>query len=135
LSTIVSDQPANKYSSGPIRCASWCEERDGHPRETFARDQWCRSIDAPLTVSLHPPFETIDGGEAPAEARVYAAQDAGAAPYVTVVTHDDQGMNLTPTEARELARMLNHFAWVAEQDDRERNAFEIGRDYGDRQGA
>ena len=71
-----------------------------------------------------------DGTTQPATASVRAAQDPGKAAHVEVVNHNDQSMSLTPLEARELARNLNHFAWVAEQDPRERNAFELGRDAG-----
>ena len=130
MTASMSEQQTSKFSNGPIHCSSWCEEGDGHASAKFAADQWCRSIEGKVTVSLSAPWEMVDGSITPAQAVVYAGQDAGEAPHVGLVNHQDQSMDLTPAEARELARQLRHFAWVAEQDAQKRNAFEIGRDTG-----
>lgn len=117
-------------TTGPVRCASWCEDGDGHPLARFAADQWCRSIEGKIVTSHHEPWKMSDGTTTPAYARVYVAQDPGQRPRVDLVDYDDRGMELTPAEARDLAGMLVHMAWVAEQDEQQRNAFELGVDHG-----
>lgn len=123
--TALARVPA-KRATGPVRCASWCQDGTGHAAERLAADQYCYSIDGTVTVSLEPLVEVFDGPAIPAVARVYASQDPGEAPFVCLVNHDERGMNLTPTEARELAKQLNHYAWVAEEDQHRRDAFELG---------
>lgn len=130
--TVERTEPA--LSAGPIRCASWCADGTGHADEKYRDDQWCRSISASVVASLEAPAKWTDGTIRPAAAGVYAErQGSDVAALVTLVNHNDQGTELTPEEARDLAGQLVHFAWVAEQDGRERNAFEIGRDCGPRE--
>ena len=106
----------------PVRCASWCSDGTGHGRATHVEDQYCHSIYLDMTASLHDPAESEF---VTVYARKEAAEDKA---YVVVRTPDDQEMRLTVREVRELAERLEHVAWVAKQDTRERNAFELGRD-------
>lgn len=114
MSTALARVPAER-ATGPVRCASWCQDGTGHAAQRLAADQYCYSIDGTVTVSLEPPDEVFDGPAIPAVARVYALQNPGESPFVALVNHEDYPTNLTPFEARELAKQLNHFAWVAEQ--------------------
>lgn len=116
-------------ATGPVRCASWCEEGDGHREQKYAADQWCRSIEGKVMTTLYPAWETCDGETAQPYGVVQVQQDRGDRPHVMLLNPDDQGMRLTPDEAREVARLLNHFAWVAEQDEQKKLAFELGREF------
>lgn len=100
---------------GPITCTSWCETASGHADEVFAADQYCTSVSGNVALSGEEPWEMSDGTTRPAEARVYACQDPEQPAHVQLANHNDQGMGLSPAEARDLARQLNHYAWVAEQ--------------------
>jgi len=102
-------------ATGPIQCRPWCEDGDGHPRELFAEDQCCTSVEGRFVVSREESWLMVDGSTRPASAAVCAGQRPGEAAHVAVVTHNDQGVTLTPEEARVMARQLVHFAWVAEQ--------------------
>lgn len=122
MSTIVSEQSTTVRETVPrIECTAWCEVGDGHPSEIFAEDQWCRSVSAHTLVSLEDPEVMQDGSRQPAQSSVYASQDPGEAAHVVVVNHQDRAMRLTPDEARDQARLLQHFAWVAEQGEQARS--------------
>lgn len=121
------DTPSAR-ATGPVRCTSWCEEGRGH-LERYADDQYCYSVLTKITGSLLTPWEVSDGFM-PAYVHVLARAMPGAAAHVTYINEDDRETRLTPEEARELAGLLTHFAWVAEQDGRERDAFQIGVDAG-----
>jgi len=81
----------------------------------FRDDQWCTSIDGKVGASLSKPTTWDCGTTTPAEARVYASKDVDVAAVVTLCDPHDRALDLTPHEARDLARQLLHFAWVAEQ--------------------
>lgn len=115
----------------PVKCASWCTSGDGHTGAHSPGDQWCSSISFPVTLTREEPVLWGDGSLRPAQVSVYTSMDEGEPPFVSLVNNqNDLGTGLTPLEARELAAALTHAAWVAEQDDRERNALVIGRALG-----
>lgn len=101
-------------SAGPIQCAPWCRQGDGHPEVPFLDDQYCLSVEGVVLASFEEPTLWCDGTIRPAYAMVYAEKPAAGPARVTLVDVNDRGMYLTPHEARDLASQLQHFAWVAD---------------------
>lgn len=99
----------------PIDCTPWCTEGTGHTDAGHPDDQWCSSISFPVSLSLEEPILWSDDTTRPADTKVYASKDPGEPALVTLVDREDRGTRYTPAEARELARVLMHAAWVAEQ--------------------
>lgn len=126
--TAVSRRTTPRKPVTPIRCASWCEDGDGHADARFAEDQWCTSADIEITTRLHEEWEMVDGAVEPARMKVYTRRDPEAPAYAVVCTPEDAEIRLTPDEARQMAAALRHFAWVSEQDASLHNAFTIGAD-------
>ncbi|CAB4951989.1 unannotated protein [freshwater metagenome] len=114
---------ATRAELPPVRCASWCVHGDGHPGSRHREDQYCYSIYLEMKARLH-----VDPDEGDT-VTVYARKDAdNDQPFVVVCTPDDVEMRLTNREVHGLIERLQHAAWVAEQDRRERGAFDLGRD-------
>src|SRR5690349_12971809 len=97
MSTIVSDRQT---------CAPWCATHG---------DDSCYSVERETAITLHEPWDMSDGTTQSAQISARARRDAGSPTHVVLLTPDDDEVNLTPYQARELARSLEHYAWVAER--------------------
>lgn len=102
-----------------VRCAPWCVDGDGHPREHFRNDQCCNGPMQMLLFSLEDHAQAIPVSEIDAGAphcNVYARQNPHSLPMVVLhVFRDhhrheklsvDAEFKLTPAEAIELAENL-----------------------------
>lgn len=124
VTPITRNPTAPQTDQPPVRCASWCVHGDGHaPGYRHREDQYCYSIYLEMSASLHVDPNAGD------TVTVYARKSPdNPEPFVVVCTPDDVEVRLTNAEVHRLIERLQHAAWVSEQDDRERNAFELGRD-------
>jgi putative drug exporter of the RND superfamily len=98
----------------PIRCAPWCADNDGHPRELARTSQTCRGESTEVPMSLEPVKIEADECHQP---RVTAAAYRGfnEKPVVhvhvdTVGLSADAEVNLTVAEAMRLAAALSQVA-------------------------
>jgi hypothetical protein len=107
----------------PIRCASWCEDGDGHTHAGLPGDQACWSPAAYLNLSLEEKL-IESGGQYPQRVGVLARQSPDETPHVLVHLSDiavpgpvpwpdnivDHSLNLTTDEALWLADVLRSTA-------------------------
>src|SRR5690606_31222950 len=107
--------PADTAAATADARASYCPTRDGHPDEPLAEDKVCWSPDplvAPL--SLHPSPLVPNPAYAETMARRKQGQDLA---HLHIETrHHDVSFDLTPEEARRLARCLVAVAEQVEQE-------------------
>ena len=93
----------------PIKCASWCIHQDGHPDLRHVGDQRCETEEH--RTYLHQP---IDRREYECVTAYVERQGAHAKPNLHLGFDGMSGVDLTPREARHLARHLRRLAMLAE---------------------
>lgn len=94
----------------PITCAAWCSHQDGHPDMRYAVDQRCATEEA----RVHLDLADRDARNAHEYVGVYVQREGAAAtPHVYLHFDEDIGAELTPQEARRLARHLRRMAAMA----------------------
>ena len=100
-------QADERQTLPPITCTPWCVDGDGHPNEIGREDQWCYTGDAHIPASLHDPVKMNDGTTVPGWVSVYGqAWHHGRAPEIHLGQDEDAGMQLTVSEARQVAAAL-----------------------------
>ncbi|MGI5222274.1 hypothetical protein [Nocardia sp. CA-290969] len=107
--------PAVTVAAAVNSCASYCPTKDGHPDEPLAEDKVCWAPDplvAPL--SLHPSPLAPNPAYAETMARRKEGQDV-VHMHIETRRHD-VSFDLTPEEARRLARCLVAVAEQVEQE-------------------
>ncbi|GAA4831688.1 hypothetical protein GCM10023221_04400 [Luteimicrobium xylanilyticum] len=93
-------------AQGPIQCAPWCAQRDGHPGEKFVEDQRCKSTAVKIRPSL---MRTVEGIEPDVE--VYREHGPDFEPRVVIYqASSDSQIDVTPTEAWMLVALLEAVA-------------------------
>ncbi len=94
----------------PITCAWCCGHQDGHPGERHAVDQRCETEEA----RVHLDLADVAARNAYEHVGVYVEREGAAAtPHVCLHFDDNIGVELTPPEARRLARHLRRMAALA----------------------
>ena len=94
--------------TGPIVCAPWCRDFDGHADVLFAADQVCMSPEETVNLSLHPLVAMNDGTSVADTAVVLLQRHPQTATHIAVELGRDASplYRLTPTEARALISAL-----------------------------
>ena len=90
--------------TGPIVCAEWCKDFDGHPDATFAADQICMSPEVTVALSLHPLVQMYDGTSVAETVLALLHRHPHTAAHIVMELSSGSGeeIRLTPTEARAL---------------------------------
>jgi len=114
MTTIVSEIVTTNEQLPAVQCAPWCQDGDGHTAELSPDDQWCHSTAQHVTLTRH---HLVDGYSEGARMRDYVqsylGREAEGRPYIHLGHGDEVGVELTPSEALELARVLTLLAGAA----------------------
>lgn len=94
----------------PVACAPWCEAGDGHTDALHPDDQWCHSTTQRIGLSRYPLITWNDGRRSMDFAHAYLGRESDGSAYITTGYSETIGMNLTPDEALEYARVLTELA-------------------------
>jgi hypothetical protein len=98
----------------PITCQPWCEEGDGHPRESVREDQCCYGVEHRVLLSTEPTMLMSDGRCEQQHLNTHLIRQADDTVTRVFIGHDDGfGKSATFEEARrfanEILSSVNHF--------------------------
>lgn len=91
----------------PVACFPWCAHGTGHTEGAARNDQWCTTRVTYVPTALYPAIREDDGTHTSEFVKVYGrAHHHGLAERIHVGLGEDLGIELTPSEARQLAASL-----------------------------
>ena len=97
-----------------VKCASWCEDGDGHPAVTHPDDQFCSSEPREVTLSRYPLIEVAEGRLRRDYLEAHLYQDNGAvSAHVQLAQSGAVLITLSIDEAEQLAAALSALVKVA----------------------
>ena len=118
MHAIIAEHTARRTPNPlpPVDCAPWCEDGDGHTdRVLHPRDQYCASVDYSVPMTREPLVEGTEEGTRELDTlRAYLIRERfEAEAHIELGRGDMAGVELTPAEALELARVLTLLAGAA----------------------
>ncbi len=97
-----------------VECEPWCRVGNGHTHEWHPDDQWCSSEQQRVHLTRHGLVKMSDGSHMRDWMALQLYREREGRPFVHLGHSDEIGVELTPAEALELARILTDLAETAE---------------------